>query len=121
MNNVTCVSNVFFLSIALKANAQLVEQATTKIAELNDLIEMAEGKGIDARKEKMTIRVAEMFLDFADWDETHQVENIDYFDLVPIYRDSSEAMATLLPNFERSEVIQSTKQSYFIYDYDIFE
>lgn len=83
----------------------LKQQAQTKINTLNALITAAESEGIDAYKEKMTVRTAEIYLDFADWDEANVAENTTYFDLVTIYKDSAEDMAELLPDFEREEVI----------------
>lgn len=81
------------------------QQALVKIDTLNARIVQAENEGIDTRKEKMTVRTAEIFLDFADWDEANQAVNESHFDLVAIYEDSSAQMAAMLPDFERQEVI----------------
>ena len=105
MNRIIFIFSFLFLMTAQQVSAQLEQQANNKIAELKDLIGVAEQIGIDVRKEKMTVRLSEVFLDFADWDENHQAENVVYFDLVPIYKDTAETMAALLPDFERQEVI----------------
>ena len=85
--------------------AQLEQTALAKISELETLIVQAENEGLDVLKEKMTVRTAEVFLDFANWDEANIVENTSYFELVNIYADNATQMATDLPDFERNEVI----------------
>lgn len=105
MKKLAHIFGVLFLFIAHQATAQLEQQALAKITELDNLIDVAEQQGIDVRKEKMTVRTAEVFMDFAAWDEANQTENTSFFDQVPIYRDSAEAMAAFLPAFERQEVI----------------
>lgn len=97
--------SILFLGIFVSAFAQLEQQAYDKIDELNDLIAVAEQFGIDTYKEKMTVRTASIFLNFAKWDENHVVENTTMFDMVQIYRDSAATMANELPDFERQEVI----------------
>lgn len=94
------------LSITNTGFSQILkQQALTKINTLNALIQQVENEGFDAHKEKMTVRTAEIFLDFADWDEANEIINKDYFDLVAIYDDSSAQMAAMLPDFERQEVV----------------
>ncbi|RMG82418.1 MAG: T9SS C-terminal target domain-containing protein [Bacteroidetes bacterium] len=111
MNHFHFVCHILFLFISVQAVAQLEPQARAKMEELNTLIEAAEQRGIDTRKERMSVRVAEVFLDYANWDEAHVDENTAYFDLVPIYRDSAELMAAMLPDFERQEVILLLEES----------
>ena len=96
----------FFLSITTIAFTQTLEQQVqTKIKELNSLIALAESKGIDTYKEQMTVRTAEIFLDYANWDENNVAENTTFFEKVPIYKDAAAQMATTLPDFERSECL----------------
>ncbi|SDR70327.1 beta-galactosidase [Polaribacter sp. KT25b] len=83
---------------------QLEQTALNKISELNTLITQAENSNIDVLKEKMTVRTAEVFLEYANWDENNIAENTDYFLLVNIYKDTAAQMATDLPNYERSEI-----------------
>lgn len=85
--------------------AQLENTAITKIADLNTLIIQAEDEGLDVTKEKMSIRVAEVFLKYANWDENNVQENIDYFGLVSRYKNEATQLANDLPDFERSEII----------------
>ena len=54
----------------------------------------------------MTIRTAEVFLEFADWDEANLAANTTYFGLVAAYKDTAAQAATMLPDFERAEVIK---------------
>lgn len=89
----------------------LKEQATAEIDTLGNLVTQAENKGIDALKEKMTIRTAEEFLKYADWDEGHVATNTNYFNLVPIYKDTAAQAATDLPDIERNEIISMLNES----------
>ena len=92
-------------AVQLLSGQTLTEQANTKMSTLRSLISTADQQGIDTYKELMTIRTAEIFLEFAVWDENHIAENITWFDKVPKYRDSSSHMAMILPDFERQEVV----------------
>lgn len=95
----------FFLIFFQSSFGQLEQTALDKITELNALITQAENAGLDVFKEKMTVRTAEVFLNFANWDENNIAENTSLYELVPIYEDNAAQMATDLPNFERNEVI----------------
>ena len=96
---------VLFSGICQSSFAQLEQTALNKIAELEALITQAENAGHDVLKEKMTVRTAEVFLGYANWDENNLAENTLYYQLVPIYEDNASQMATDLPDFERNEVI----------------
>jgi beta-galactosidase len=99
---------VFLIGLFLKVQVcfgQLEQTALTKITELNALITQAENSNIDALKEKMTVRTAEVFLEYANWDEQNITENTDYFLLVNIYKNNAAQLATDLPNYERNEII----------------
>lgn len=84
---------------------ELTENALQKITELNAVIAGAEAAGIDALKEKMTVRTAEIFLEYADWDEANLSVNVDYFKRVAKYKTTALETAKELPDFERQEVI----------------
>lgn len=84
---------------------QLETTARSKIAVLENLITEAEALDLDVVKEKMTIRVAEVYLKYANWDASNVSENTDYFAMVSRYKDNAVQMAQDLPDFERSEII----------------
>ncbi len=97
---------LFVVLVSASINAQtLKETATTKIKELEKLIKTAEKRGIDALKEKTTVRTAEVFLKFANWDEKNADVNAKFFKKVPSYKDDAEKLAKELPEFERTEII----------------
>ena len=96
---------VLVLVFVQSSFAQLEQTALNKITELEALITQAENAGLDVLKEKMTVRTAEIFLGYANWDEANIVENTSYFELVNIYSANATQMATDLPDFERNEVI----------------
>ncbi|NMH86884.1 beta-galactosidase [Flavivirga algicola] len=86
-------------------NAQsLGKQAKEKIKTLEKLIKVAEKKRINVLKEKTTIRTAEIFLTYADWDEKHIDKNVSFFEKAPIYKKEALKMAKHLPEFERKDV-----------------
>ncbi|NMH86814.1 T9SS type A sorting domain-containing protein [Flavivirga algicola] len=88
------------------------ETALNKIDELNTLITSAENQGFDATREKMSVRVAEVFLYYADRDEN----SIDYNETIfasqlALPKEVSDdytdrELAELLPEFERGEVVK---------------
>ena len=96
----------FLLSLTLFQNSfgQLEKTAHEKIKTLNALIKLAEKKGLDASKEKMTVRTAEVFLKYANWDEKNIEENTSYFSNVRTYKSEAKKYAEALPDYERSEV-----------------
>ncbi|XMO85884.1 beta-galactosidase [Algibacter sp. AS12] len=86
--------------------AQTLEAtALQKINELNALIVTAETSGKEALREKLTVRTAEVFLDYANWDEANITKNTDYFGVTWHYKDNASQMANLLPDFERQDII----------------
>ncbi|WP_343330703.1 beta-galactosidase [Polaribacter staleyi] len=96
---------VLFLGFFQTSFGQLEQTAFTKINELKQRIAQAEDANLDVLKEKMTVRTAEVFLEFANWDENNIAENTSYYELVSIYKDNAAQMAADLPNYERNEVI----------------
>jgi beta-galactosidase len=96
---------VFSAFISTNGTAQLENIAQSKIKTLNALIKQSEKKGIDVTKEKMTVRTAEVFLEYANWDEKNVEENIDYFNKTRAFKEQAQKYAKELPNYERQEVI----------------
>ena len=96
---------VLFLGFLNSSYAQLEQTALTKINELNTFIAQAENAGLDVLKEKMTVRTAQVFLEYANWDEDNIAENTAYFELVSIYASNAAQLASDLPDFERNEII----------------
>lgn len=94
------VLNSFFVN-----GQSLDEQAKTKIVQLEKLINKADKKGIDVLKEKTTVRTAEIFLEFAAWDEKNISINEDYFKKVKRYQKGAKEMAENIADFERKDVI----------------
>lgn len=108
--NITKSSKVLliisFLFFGFTSSSQSLEkEAKSKIETLEKLIKKAEKHGIDALKEKTTVRTAEIFLKFADWDEKNVEENRGYFKKVPLYKKNALEMAENLADFERKDVI----------------
>ncbi|OEK08032.1 hypothetical protein A8C32_16380 [Flavivirga aquatica] len=104
LKNSYCFTLFVFISIQFSF-AQLDTTAREKITILQGLIAEAEQENIDVTKEKMSVRVAEVFLEFANWDENNTSINTDFFSKVSVYKNKASEMAGLLPDFERDEVI----------------
>lgn len=79
--------------------------ARKKMAQLEELIKAANDKGINTLKEETAIRTAEIFLDYAQWDEENIETNTHHFSLVTRYKDEAEKYAKLLPEFERNDIV----------------
>ncbi len=99
---------IILLLISVACYTQNTEQrARQKIDQLNQLITNAKNKGIDVTKEKMSLRVADIFLEYAKWDQNHKGEVAADFRkagrVVPnsAVQKTPEEYANLLPEYER--------------------
>ncbi|WBU88536.1 beta-galactosidase [Cellulophaga omnivescoria] len=107
MKNRKSLLVVFLFVIVTAVKAQSLEDlAKTKMVELSALMQKAKMQGIDVLKEETTIRTAEVFLKYANWDQQNVKANKDAFLLVKIYEKDAEEMANKLPDFEREDVIK---------------
>ena len=95
---------IFFLSLSAIHAQTSEKQVKEKIKSLENLIKTAEEKNISVLKEKTTIRTAEIFLKFADWDERNVEINTKFFKKVQSYKKDAEQLAKDLPEFERKEI-----------------
>lgn len=100
-------SFLFIFCSFIPTTAQtLEEQITYKINQVELLIVAAEGKGIDVRKEKMTIRTAEIFVKYSEWDKNNVTTNKEYFELVPDFKNDAQRYAEELPALIRNNIIE---------------
>ncbi|MGA9637473.1 beta-galactosidase, partial [Flavobacterium sp.] len=96
------ICNLVFMS---GATAQTTEkEVQQKINILKTEIKKAQSKKISTLKEETTVRTAEIFLGYADWDEKNIEANQKHFSLVSTYKSEAEKFAKLLPEFERKEM-----------------
>lgn len=110
MQNYTSILLTLLVSFQFFAQS-LEETAETKIIELNSLITQAKSQGITTLKEEMSVRTAEVFLLFANWDENNIAVNEEDYkknNPQPTYiqnkRTASE-LAEYIPTLQREEVI----------------
>lgn len=75
-----------------------------KIDNLQQLVDKAEDKGINTLKERTTIRTAEIFSTYADWDEHNVDLNTHYFAISQFYTKDSIELGQGLPDFERKQM-----------------
>ncbi|MDW5288058.1 alpha-amylase family protein [Formosa sp. PL04] len=87
------------------------DTAQLKMTELKGLILDLNRKGIDSYKEQMTLRVAEIFLKYANWDEQNVAFNTDAFKMVRNYKEHAHQLAKDLPDFERNDVVKMLNES----------
>ncbi|MEN6361121.1 MAG: T9SS type A sorting domain-containing protein [Bacteroidales bacterium] len=104
MKRISIVTIFIFQFLILNAQST-VQQAQLKIDTLNTLIAQAQNLGIDVLKEQMTVGTAQVFLQYANWDDSHQTENTNSFLQVSRYKSTAAQTAALLPGFERNEII----------------
>ncbi|WP_010178017.1 T9SS type A sorting domain-containing protein [Aquimarina agarilytica] len=82
--------------------------AKNKMEELKALITQANSQGINTRKEEMSIRVAEVYLFYANWDEKNLKEVEADFEgqlpVIPLDRNANQ-FAKDIPDYQRNEVI----------------
>jgi hypothetical protein len=96
---------IFFLISGYNYGQFFEDIAAEKIKNLNELIVKIEKQNIDAYKEKLAVNTAEIFLEFAKWDENNIAVNTNLFKKVKFYSNDANKMAEELPTFERKEVI----------------
>lgn len=78
--------------------------ATDKIAKLQTLITNAKNQELDVTREQMTVRMAELFMAWADWDDKNQVINVKFYQKHPTYKNNATVLAANLGEFERQSV-----------------
>ncbi|MFI3318512.1 MAG: beta-galactosidase [Rikenellaceae bacterium] len=101
------MKKIFTLLLIFAANlavASTQAEIASLQSELTALVEKAQKKGINTLKEQTSLRTAEIFLGYADWDEKNVAANIEKFKKVTAYKKEAEKYANLLPEFERSEI-----------------
>ncbi|UZO81527.1 T9SS type A sorting domain-containing protein [Aquimarina sp. ERC-38] len=114
---------LFVFAVQGIISQNLEQEAQSKIEILQTLIEEAENNKREVIREKMTLRTAEVFLNYAKWDELNTTFNKDGFESLTTYKklfnpnndplkdglDSkgrdAQAVADYLPTLERKQVI----------------
>jgi len=103
--NLKALAIILLIGISFLANSQKLEkEAQAKMGQLSKMIDLAEKKGIYVEREQMTLRTAELFLTWADWDEANTSKNEDYYKMLSYFEVKADSLAKALPGFERSEV-----------------
>ncbi|WP_299184043.1 beta-galactosidase [uncultured Aquimarina sp.] len=92
-----------FINSAISQSLDAI--AKKKIIELKNIVKNLEKKNIETSKEELAITTAEIFLEFADWDEKNKEENARIYKTEHFYIKDAEKMAENLAEFERKEVI----------------
>jgi len=84
----------------------LEDQIAGKINQVELLLSNAEEKEIDVQKERMTLRTAEIFIKYAEWDENHLTTNKEYFQMVQGFQSEAQKYAEELPDLIRNNIIK---------------
>ncbi|WP_197231363.1 alpha-amylase family protein [Novipirellula artificiosorum] len=94
-----------------REQATRTQTARKKLESLSALIHRADHAGLDTLKEKMTVRTAEVFLSYADWDEANKEINSQHFERAARYKQNAAEMAESLPDFERRDIITMLEEA----------
>lgn len=87
------------------------EQAKQSIEQLREVVKRAEKKKINTLKERTAIRTAEIFMDYADWDEANKETVAGYHKVTGAFRTKSNEYAEMLPDYQREEIIKMMNRS----------
>lgn len=96
---------------AIAAQPTLKEQVCEKVQQVNGLIAENKAIGIQTLKEEMTVMTAELFLDYADWDESNQAVNSNMFAARHTFKEKPDDWAEALPDLERRECLLILEQA----------
>ncbi|NJB83143.1 T9SS type A sorting domain-containing protein [Wenyingzhuangia aestuarii] len=119
-NYINYVSLVLFFLTSLGGYSQdLRQQVLDKISQLKIVIDKAENENLNVEKEKMTLRTAEVFLRYSDWDENNIEKNKTQFGIITTYRNNKQdkkgknldQVANYVPQFEREQILEITTQA----------
>lgn len=102
---------ILCLSVGCLSAQDLKSFIAEEKLKLEKLVKKANRKGIETAKERMTLRTAEIFTKYADWDEMNTDKNIEVIKQTGFLRKKAEKFAKDLPNFERQEVLQMLKNA----------
>ncbi|TYK66230.1 beta-galactosidase [Colwellia echini] len=94
-------------NIQVEIQANILE----KVAQLKSLITTAEFAHIDVSREKMTVHLTSLFIDWAIWDENNVAKNIPYYLDHPVYKKNAQQLAETLPDFQRKSLIIVLEQA----------
>jgi beta-galactosidase len=95
----------FTLLLSGSLAAQTTEKdVKDKMSLLKTEIKKAQSKKINTLKEETALRTAEIFLDYAKWDEDNFETNKKSFSLVNAFKNEADKYAQMLPEFERKEM-----------------
>ena len=93
---------VISAKVSMAQTAQQIVQ--DKVVVLQKLVNKADKIHLDASKEKATIRTAEVFFNFANYDDKNIAKNQHYFELLKAFKPNAQKLAQDLPAFERTEI-----------------
>ncbi|MFI3324244.1 MAG: beta-galactosidase [Rikenellaceae bacterium] len=99
------------ISLVYAAPVNVQQQAKERIEQLSKLIKVAEAEGINTLKERTALRTAEIFMEYAAWDEVNIATNTKHFAKVARYKKEAAEYAALLPDFEREEIVKMMDSS----------
>lgn len=89
------------LTITQLVSANMLTQE--KIETLNKLIIQTENSGFDVTREKMAVTTAQLFLEFAKWDEDNVPVNKKYYEASP-FKDDADNLSKNLANFQKNSI-----------------
>lgn len=100
-----------FTTVVAQTTREAVE---AKITVLEQLMQHAREKKIDVTREELAVHTAQLFLDYADYDEEHADVTLAVVKESAIYKNSADKVAAMLPEFQRKEsllLLETTTQT----------
>lgn len=101
---IACVVSMLCPAINLFAATTTTRASVEdKIATLSAMVETARAKGLDVQREELAIHTAELFLDYADYDEENYDATKTACGYSAVYKNDAATVAAELPEFQRNE------------------
>lgn len=102
----TCLLLCLLLCSATYTMAQTTRIAVEeRITALETLMQRAEAQNMDVTREELAIHTANLFLDYADYDEQNPEATLAACKESAVYKRRAEEIATYLPEFQRNETL----------------
>lgn len=111
MKKLTTFLLVFLLAFNTVTAQTMREQAKAKMNQLEKVIKKAKKQKINTLKEESALRMAEIFMVYADWDEKNKDKTAADFKKVYAFKNDHKKWADILPEFEREEILKMMDSS----------
>ncbi len=102
------VTLLSFNTLQAQSKRELAKQG---IEQLREVVKRADKRKINTLKERTALRTAEIFMDYADWDESNKETVAGYHKVTGAFRAKADEYAEMLPDYQREQIIQMMDRS----------